>query len=207
MTGDVAKVGACPVSPPWARVGNGIRLDGTAQPPEDLLVFDLRRNHEASPVPASLLDEDDRDLAAAARRLETRIAESISYTRHRRGFFRRWASAIRIATVGLSAAATVILGLQDLDAWTGLAFSLTALVTALSALEPFFNFRSIWVLLEEAQAQHHRLQDDLKFYLSHTTNDTLDRTVLEGFHLRFQAIWTDMESKWLQERRSAGPTS
>jgi hypothetical protein len=158
-------------------------------------------------VGGSLLDEDERDLVAAARRLETRIAASIDYTRARRGFFRGWASALRIATVGLSAVATVILGLQNLDTWTGVAFSLIAVVTALSALEPFFNFRSIWVLLEEAQARHHRLQDDLAFYLSQTTNDSLDQAVLEGFHGRFQQIWNDMESRWLQERRGAGPAS
>jgi hypothetical protein len=167
----------------------------------------LRAAGKPTLVVGSMLDESDRDLVAAARRLELRVAESISYTRSRRGFFRRWASAIRIASVGLSATATVILGLQDLDAWTGLAFALVAVVTALSALEPFFNFRSIWVLLEEAQAQHHHLQDDLKFYLSQTTNELLDRAVLEGFHVRFQKIWADMESKWLQERRNAGPTS
>jgi hypothetical protein len=154
-----------------------------------------------------MLDEADRDLPVAARRLETRIAESIVYTRHRRASFRRWASAIRIATVGFSATATVILGLQDLDAWTGLAFSLTALVTTFSALEPFFNFRSIWVLLEEAQAQHHRLHDDLKFYLSQTPDNALDATVLQSYHERFQTIWSDMSSKWIQERRSARPTS
>jgi hypothetical protein len=169
-------------------------------------VLGLRRKREP-PVRESILDWHARDLEATAREMERLIAESISYTRRRRGFFRGWASAIRIAAVGLSATATVILGLQDLNAWTGLAFSLTALVTALGALEPFFNFRSIWVLLEEAQAKHHRLQDDLRFYLSHTPNDKLDEHELEKYHQRFQQIWREMESAWLQERRSAGPPS
>ena len=41
--------------------------------------------------------------------------------------------------------------LQDLDFWSGLGFSLVALVTVINAVEPFFNWRSRWVLMEEAQ--------------------------------------------------------
>lgn len=49
---------------------------------------------------------------------------------------------MKVAALTLSAAATIILGVQDLDFWAGLGFSLVALATAVSAVEPFFNWRS-----------------------------------------------------------------
>jgi hypothetical protein len=53
--------------------------------------------------------------------------------------------------------------LQDLDFWTGLGFALIALATAENTFEPFFAWRSRWVLMEEAQYEFYRLRDDATF--------------------------------------------
>ena len=54
-----------------------------------------------------------------------------------RAKFRRSASAIRVLSLVLAVASTIILGLQQLNFWTGLAFSFVAVGTLVSAVEPF----------------------------------------------------------------------
>ena len=68
----------------------------------------------------------------------------------------------------LAVASTIILGLQQLNFWTGLAFSFVAVGTLVSAVEPFFNWRSRWILMEEAQYRLRRIQDELDYYLLKT---------------------------------------
>jgi len=68
--------------------------------------------------------------------LQARIAEALSYTRIRRRRFRRGSIAVRLLSLLLSGASTVILGLQNLTFWASLAFSLVAVTTVLSAVEP-----------------------------------------------------------------------
>jgi hypothetical protein len=61
-----------------------------------------------------------------------------------------------VASLILSGASTIILGLQNLDFWTELGFSLVAIATRVNALEPFFAWRSRWVLMEETQYRFYR---------------------------------------------------
>ncbi|MCO1655573.1 DUF4231 domain-containing protein [Pseudonocardia humida] len=75
----------------------------------------------------------------------------IRWAQPRKRRFRSAASVTRMVTLVLSAASTVILGLQDLDFWASLGFALVALSTVVTSVEPFFNWRSRWVLMEEAQ--------------------------------------------------------
>ena len=79
------------------------------------------------------------------------VVRANGYADNRKNKFRRLATMVKLMSLALSAVATVILGLQDLDFWTGLAFSLVALTTVVNAVEPFFNWRSRWVLMEEAR--------------------------------------------------------
>jgi hypothetical protein len=73
-----------------------------------------------------------------------RIEKANEYARTRKSRFRRRAVSIRLVGLALSATSTIILGLQNLDGWTGTAFALVAVVTVVSALEPFFAWRSLW---------------------------------------------------------------
>lgn len=148
---------------------------------------------------------DARPQQSPVEQLKDRIEVTLRYTQGRRKGHQRWAAAIRVRSVALSGAATIILGLEDLSTWAGLAFSFTALVTLLGALEPFFNFRGIWLILEDGQAKTHRLEDDLNFYLAESRETGPDPERLRMFHDRLQRIWQDMSDAWNNQRRSGGP--
>jgi hypothetical protein len=88
--------------------------------------------------------------------------EANKYARARKRRFTRRSSALRVTILMLSAASTIILGLQDLDFWSSIGFTLTALVTVTSVVEPFFAWRFRWVLMEEAQYEFYRIADELR---------------------------------------------
>jgi hypothetical protein len=102
-------------------------------------------------------------------------------------------------------ASTVILGLQDLGFWAGLGFALVAVATAVSTLEPFFAWRSRWVLLEESHYRFSRLRDELKFYVASAPANQLDPATIKSLFDDYQKIWDQQSSRWLEFRRSAGP--
>jgi hypothetical protein len=107
-----------------------------------------------------------------------------------------------VTSLAFSAASTVILGLQDLDFWTGLGFALIALVTAVNTFEPFFAWRSRWVLMEEAQYEFYRLRDDAIFYMAATPTDQLDPDKVRALFDQYQGIWDRLSSRWLEFRRA-----
>ena len=82
------------------------------------------------------------------------------------------------------------------------AFTLGAIVTVLNALEPFFNFRSLWVEHEEAVYRLYRLQDDFTFYLKGKQPKDLSQEKLEEFNQKYGQIWVDVSRRWLALRRS-----
>jgi hypothetical protein len=127
----------------------------------------------------------------------------IEYTRNRRSTFRRLASANRLASLVLSAAATVILGLQVLTFETGVAFAMIATVTTLNGIEPFFNWRSRWILMEEAQHEFHRLQDRLNFYIARSGTEQLDLATLQVHFDDYERIWRQLGDRWLEYRRAS----
>src|SRR5262249_8039105 len=121
-----------------------------------------------------------------ARDLLARIERGHAYARSRRRRFRRGSVAVRVASLCLSGASTIILGLQNLTFWAGLGFALVALVTVVNTIEPFFAWRSLWTLMEETQYRLHRLQDDLSFYLAATPADQVDPARIEEMFERYQ---------------------
>ncbi|MGW5864218.1 DUF4231 domain-containing protein [Streptomyces sp. NPDC055239] len=137
-----------------------------------------------------------------------KIRQGNGYARDRKQRFRRSASVIRMVTMALSAASTIILGLQNLNTWAGLAFALVALGTLLGAVEPFFNWRSRWVLMEETQYRFQRLADDLEYLVASTAAGDLTHDNIEAIFNRYQMIWDDLSRTWLEHRREpASPPS
>ncbi|MFF3763037.1 SLATT domain-containing protein [Streptomyces sp. NPDC001922] len=145
-----------------------------------------------------------RDVAAL---LLDKIREGTDYTRGKKKRFGLSASVTKVATLVLSAASTVILGLQNLNAWAGLALACVALVTLLGAVEPFFNWRSRWVLMEEAQYRFQRLADDLEYLVATTAADELTFHQLGEIFGRYQTIWDDLSRTWLEHRREPAPST
>lgn len=146
------------------------------------------------------------DPVAAARNLLAKVQRGNAYARRKKRRFSGASSTIKVLTLSLSAASTIILGLQSLNVWAGLAFALVALVTLLGAIEPFFNWRSRWVLMEEAQSQFQRLADDLEYLMASTPADALTHDMLRPVFEDYQRVWANLSQHWLQQRRSAAPT-
>lgn len=138
-----------------------------------------------------------------AHHLRDQIERGHTYARSRKHRFRWKSVTVRLTTLVLSAASTIILGLQNLDPWTGTAFSLVAIVTVVSALEPFFAWRSLWVLMEEASYKFHRLQDDLGYYIASTPPEKIDPARVEEMFLRYQEIWDGLSGRWLKFRENS----
>lgn len=130
-----------------------------------------------------------------------RIDRAREYGRARSARFARRATALKVGLLAMSATATIILGWQDLDLWTGLAFSLVALSTVFAVLEPYFAWRPLWVLMEESLSRFHRLRDDVGHYLAATPADRVDAAKVDEMFAEYQAIWDRQGTRWMEFRR------
>jgi hypothetical protein len=136
--------------------------------------------------------------------LKKRIDDSLVRAKDNRQINRRKASYIKVVVTLFSATATILLGLQiaNLDSlFKSIAFILTALVTTLSALEPFFNFRSLWVEHEIALWKFYRLRDKLEFYLAGISPEEANMDKINSFYNEFQSIWNDLSTSWVSYRK------
>jgi hypothetical protein len=103
--------------------------------------------------------------------LNQRLDEAIARASAIKHTNRRRAGAIKIATMTFSSAITVLLGLDMAGLgsfFNPLALVLGGLVTLLNALDPFFNFRALWVEHEAALARFQHIKDQLGFLLAGT---------------------------------------
>ncbi len=125
------------------------------------------------------------------------------YSKTRKERFRLLSSGTKMLSLLMLGAATIILGLQNLSFWAGLGFSLVALTTVINAVEPFFNWRSRWVLAEEAQHRFYRLQEDLEYLVATRPPEKLEMGEIEELYERYQYAWNDFSEQWLESRRQA----
>ena len=137
-----------------------------------------------------------------AQDLLSRIDHGNKYARSKKHRFRSSSSAVRVISLLLTVSATIILGLQTLNVWTGIAFSLIAVVTTVNSLEPFFAWRSRWVLMEETQYKFYRLRDDVAYYMASNKPEELEETQIRQFFNRYQTIWDQLSDRWLEYRRA-----
>lgn len=135
-----------------------------------------------------------------ALKLREDINKGNGYARRKKHSFRNAASTVKLISLALSAASTIILGLQNLAFWAGLAFSFVAVTTVINAVEPFFNWRSRWILMEEMQYRFRRLRDDLDYYLSKTQESNIKIEDLDQFFHIYQELWNDVSKRWLEQR-------
>ena len=134
-----------------------------------------------------------------------RLYDDRDYARNRRMEWRFGAVTLRLLTVGLGAAATVILGLADLDTQAGVGFALTAIATVLGGLEAFFNWRSRWIAAEEALASWHHIEEGLALYVSARPVEDLVRDEILAFDDQRRDVWSDFSRTWIQQRKGAAP--
>jgi hypothetical protein len=111
------------------------------------------------------------------------------------------AARVRVATLALTALSTVVLGIQEIPARASLALPMVALVGLLGGLETFFNWRTRWVLMEEAQYRMNRLRDDMDYYLVTTPVAELNQQKLDEFYADQQVIWAEVSHRWVEFRK------
>jgi hypothetical protein len=143
------------------------------------------------PSEEGFLHKADRRLdlppSEALLRFRDLITDDMEWTASRKRRFRRNAAWVRILTLGFTAAST--------------ALPLVALVTVLGALETFFNWRSRWVLMEEAQYRFNRLRDEIDYHLVSTPSTELRHDHLKQFFAVQQTIWDDVSHRWIEFRK------
>lgn len=136
--------------------------------------------------------------------LLNRIDESVNYIAKKRLFFQYRASIIKIAMIFLSASITICLGLRlpQYDSELRMAaFIMGGIVTLLNAVEPFFNYRSLWIEHEEAKYKLHRLKDQIEFDLSDELQNEIKKEQVLEYQKDYHEIWDSLSNKWLQYRR------
>jgi hypothetical protein len=132
----------------------------------------------------------------------SRINLGNKYVRSKKHRFRSSSSAVRAISLLLAVSSTIILGLQKLNAWTGVAFSLIAIVTTVNSLEPFFAWRSRWIVMEAGQAEFYRLRDELTYYIASNKPEELDEARIRQFFDAYQQIWDQLSNRWMESRRA-----
>jgi len=133
------------------------------------------------------------------------LDNSIKHAQRNRHHYRNRASIVRIGTIVASTLVTVFLGLQIVGLevyFKHIAFVLGAMVTLLNALEPFYNFRALWVEHEQAVAGFYALKNDLDFYLGGVKPEELDINALDQFRERHGLIWGQLSKSWIEHRKS-----
>src|ERR1700754_333519 len=97
------------------------------------------------------------------------VSADMDWADSRKVRFRGSATRVKVASLVLAALSTVILGIEVIPGRSWVALPMVAAVTVLGSLETFFNWRSRWVLMEEAQYRLNRLRDEIDYYLPVTS--------------------------------------
>ncbi len=136
------------------------------------------------------------------------VSADMDWADSRKIRFRRRASVVKIVSLILTAASTVVLGIPSIPARASIALPMVAAVAALATAETFFNWRSRWVLMEETQYRLNRLRDEMDYYLVVTPAADIDAQRLALFFADQQAIWSDVSQRWIAFRKleQPGPT-
>ena len=141
--------------------------------------------------------------------LQNGLEDSISRVTRKCTLNRRKAALISVTAIIFSGAATILLGLSASGFeiyFKNIAFALTAIVTMLSAMEPFFNYRALWVEHEQAAAKFYRLLDAVNYYKLGKGPQQCHCETVDAFFMEYQQIWQELSDAWIKERKSYKPT-
>lgn len=139
--------------------------------------------------------------------LKKSLDSQIGAFKKRRKENKRLSTTIRILIISLGALITVLLGLRT-DASTqqvlsNIALAFGAMISLLSAVESFFNYRELYVRYTTTYVQLLNLRSDLEFYLADDPRKVQKQRIVD-FHSRFQRILAETNESWQQARTSDG---
>lgn len=147
---------------------------------------------------------DNAALQAKVALLQEKIDAALKKTRINMRENRKRASFVKLAVTACLAFATIFLGLKSPNLESQLkdaAFVLTAFVTLLNALEPFFNYRALWVEHETALWKFHRLRDKIEYHMAGRSPELVETEDINNFHVEYQSIWDDLSQSWISYRK------
>jgi hypothetical protein len=136
--------------------------------------------------------------------LRKRSEESHDMVEKLKHKYRKRAFILKIISVLFSGVATILLGLQiaGLERWfKDGAFILVSIGTIVTALEPFLNFRALWIINEHSQSLFANLTDDIDYYLAGTEPERLNKESLDEFQRRHRHIWETLNTQWNDQRQ------
>lgn len=164
-----------------------------------------RAKREVMPSERGLLEMANRQADLSLREafvyFRDLVSADMDWTDSRKLRFRYRASWAKVAALVLTALSTIVLGIPSIPERASIALPMVAVVTVLGALETFFNWRSRWVLMEEAQYRLNRVRDMMDYYLVTTPDAELSRDRLDEFFEEQQAIWSDVSRRWIEFRK------
>lgn len=135
------------------------------------------------------------------------IKSSIADVGNKRKLNQNKATTVKVMILCMSAGATILLGLSfgpAVEATTkNIAFALSSSVTVLYALEPFFNYRALWIEHERANAGFYQVKDRLDFYVTGRSDTQLDLEEIRKFYDEYENVWSTLNQAWNQQRRLA----
>ena len=114
------------------------------------------------------------------------------------------ATLVKVLILCLSGGATLVLGLNLGSSaevsLKNIAFVLSSLVTVFNALEPFFNYRSLWIEHEKANAAFFQAKDRLEFYVTGRSDDELSLKEIDKFYEEYEDVWSSLNQAWSKQR-------
>jgi hypothetical protein len=117
---------------------------------------------------------------------------------------KRKAFVLQMSTVALSAAITVLLGLQVSEGGrrvlSNVALALGAMVTVMAAAEAFFNHRGLWIRRTLTVRRLEELRRHVDFQLSNGGSETIDEMRLRAWLEELDQIIRDDREAWLRLR-------
>lgn len=185
--------------------------DTVDEPAPPGLSPDLASSPIGSPgVPASspAAGAGPADSAAQLAWVRQELDRQLSDYRRRRKRDKRKSFALQMATVTLSAAITVLLGLRTAGTaqqrLADIALALGAVITVLAAAEAFFTHRGLWILRTHTVRRLETLARHLDYQLSRSSGQPLERAVLDRYAAELDDILNEDYTRW-QQLRAATP--
>jgi hypothetical protein len=158
------------------------------------------------------MDAEGTDDGATGRQLdfvEREVRSQLVGRRRRRDLDRRTAFALQLATVSLSAAITVLLGVRVDGAareWLAdSALGLGALITVLAAWQAFFGHRTLWIQRSETVHRLEELETRIAYHRVGLGGAAPEADQVAGFLAEYQRIARLDHEAWARIRQASDP--
>jgi hypothetical protein len=137
--------------------------------------------------------------------LQKELDDRIKITARKRAGDKTKAFGLKILAICFAAATTVLLGLK-VDAslaviFQSVALILSAMITVLTAVEAFYDHRSLWIRRTVTLSRLYGLRTDLNYSTAGLPESEIDVKALDRFMRRYERILQDDLKSWLKMRQ------